>query len=76
MLAAHLFRHSGLAKTAALSFSGEFTQESTGLHYIGEFRDGKFHGQGEMHWFFDKDRRKKYIGEFKQGAMEGHGEMK
>ena len=59
-----------------ISHSGEFTQESAGIHYIGEFKEGKFHGQGEMHWFFDKDQRKKYIGEFKQGTMEGHGEMK
>ena len=55
---------------------GEFTQESTGILYKGEFKDGKFHGNGEMHWFSDKDSRKKYIGEFKNSATDGHGEMK
>ena len=65
-----------LFDTFFLIFRGEFTQESTGIHYKGEFKDGKFHGQGEMHWFFDKDMRKKYIGEFKNHSMDGHGEMK
>ena len=29
-----------------------------------------------MHWFSDKDKRKKYIGEFRNGELEGQGEMK
>ena len=56
--------------------SGEFSQESTGRLYKGGFKDGRFHGEGEMHWFLDKDTMKKYIGEFRNGELEGHGEMK
>ena len=56
--------------------SGEFTQESTGRLYKGGFKDGRFHGDGELLWFSDKDSRKKYIGEFRNGQMNGHGEMK
>ena len=29
-----------------------------------------------MHWFADKDSRKKYIGEFRNGKLDGQGEMK
>ena len=58
------------------SFSGELTQETTGVLFTGDFKDGKFHGSGEVHWFSDRDTRKKYIGEFKNHTMDGHGEMK
>ena len=44
--------------------------------YAGGFKEGRFHGDGEMHWFSDKDTRKKYIGEFRNGKLDGHGEMK
>ncbi len=29
-----------------------------------------------MHWFPDRDARKKYIGDFRAGELEGYGEMK
>ena len=67
---------SGCSNNFSLSSSGEFTQESTGRLYKGGFKDGCFHGDGEMLWFSDKDSRKKYIGEFRNGQMNGHGEMK
>ncbi len=57
-------------------YSGEFSQETTGILYKGNFKEGKFHGQGELTWFSEKDIRKKYIGGFKGGDMEGLGEMK
>ena len=55
---------------------GEFSQETTGRLYKGGFWEGKFHGEGELLWFSDKDARKKYIGEFRNGEIEGQGEMK
>ena len=59
-----------------VSYSGEFSQESSGMLYKGGFSKGHFHGSGEILWFSEKDKRKKYIGEFKNGHMHGHGEMK
>ena len=44
--------------------------------YKGGFRKGHFHGEGELLWFSEKDKRKKFIGEFKNGHMDGSGEMK
>ena len=69
----HTYTHT---HTHTHTHSGEFSQETTGRLYKGTFKDGKFHGQGELHWFLDKDNRKKYIGGFRMGAMDGHGEMK
>ena len=56
--------------------SGEFWHEPTGRLFKGRFREGKFHGQGELLWFADSESRKKYIGEFRNGEMNGQGEMK
>ena len=40
-----------------------------GFKYIGEFKNGKFHGQGS----FTYPDGGKYIGEFKDGLETGHG---
>lgn len=56
--------------------SGEFWHEPSGKLYKGNFKRGKFHGQGELLWFADSEYRKKYIGEFLNGHMDGKGEMK
>ena len=45
------------------------TVSPRGDRYIGEFKDGKFHGQGI---FIGTDGRK-YIGEYKKHKKHGHG---
>ena len=37
--------------------------------YLGEFKDGKFHGQGTYTW----SNGSRYIGEFKDSKMHGQG---
>ena len=41
---------------------------SNGLKYVGEFKDGKWHGQGTL--AFDGN---KYVGEFKDNKIHGYG---
>ena len=60
----------------SICYSGEFWHEPSGRLYKGRFREGRFHGQGELLWFADSESRKKYIGEFRNGEMNGQGEMK
>ena len=40
-----------------------------GDKYVGEFKDGKGHGQGTYLWVFED----KYVGEFKDGKAHGQG---
>ena len=40
-----------------------------GDKYVGEFKDGKFHGQGTFTWA----NGDKYVGEFKNGLLNGQG---
>lgn len=42
-----------------------------GLNYVGEFRDGKPHGQGTMSY----PGSNKYVGEWRDGKREGEGTM-
>jgi hypothetical protein len=41
-----------------------------GEQYLGEFKDGRRHGQGVL---FSRNKYTKYEGEFKDGAPNGHG---
>ena len=47
---------------------GTYTYDS-GIKYVGEWRNGKSHGQGAF-TFPDGD---KYVGEFRDGKANGHG---
>ncbi len=42
---------------------------STGHQYVGEFKDGKFHGQGT----YTRTDGQKYVGEFRDGLRNGQG---
>ena len=42
-----------------------------GAKYVGEYKDGKYHGKG-TYTYFDEA---KYIGEFKDGKMHGYGDL-
>ena len=45
-----------------------------GFKYVGEFRDGKSHGQGTYTWSApNKHAGEKYVGEFKDGKANGQG---
>ena len=41
-----------------------------GDKYVGEFKDGKYHGQGNYTY---ADGNNKYVGEFKEGKFDGQG---
>ena len=69
-------RERATVSSVTYPYSGEFWHEPTGRLYKGRFREGKFHGHGELLWFADSEARKKYIGEFRNGEMSGQGEMK
>lgn len=47
-----------------------FTNNTDGIKYVGEFKDGKRHGQGTHTW---PDDNNEYVGEFKKGNMHGQG---
>ena len=49
---------------------GTFTLPDGGK-YVGEFRDGKYHGQGTATW----PSGQKYVGEFRDGKMHGQGTL-
>ena len=42
----------------------------TGIKYVGEYKDGKFHGQGTA---THPEHGSKYVGEWKDGEMHGQG---
>ena len=42
-----------------------------GDKYVGEFRDGKGHGQGTYIWVYED----KYVGEFRDGIAHGKGTL-
>ena len=48
---------------------------TSGDKYIGEWENGKFHGQGKIIYPWGR-KRKKYIGEFKNGYRHGTGILK
>ena len=50
--------------------SGTYTSQA-GDRYVGEFKNGKFHGQGTAIWV----NGNKYVGEFKNGPVTGQGTM-
>ena len=41
--------------------------------YVGEFKDGKYHGQGQLCIGDPKFSHDEYVGEFSQGEFEGEG---
>ena len=41
--------------------------------YVGEFKDGKYHGQGQLCIGDQKFSHDEYVGEFSQGEFEGEG---
>jgi len=43
---------------------------NNGSRYVGEFKNGKPHGQGKLTWRFNQ-----YIGEFKEGRFDGQGTL-
>ena len=43
---------------------------NNGSRYVGEFRNGKPHGQGTLTW-----RLSQYVGEFKEGKFDGQGTL-
>ena len=48
-----------------------WSDDHSGEQYVGEHKDGKFHGQGTYTW---PDGRK-YVGENKDGKFHGQGTM-
>jgi len=52
---------------------GTFTR-ADGSRYVGEWRDGKFHGQGTYYHLADNEfKGDKYVGEFRDGKYNGQG---
>ena len=51
------------------TWDGEFA----GQKYVGEWRDGKFNGQGTFTWPDGKFADQKYVGEWRDGKFDGKG---
>ena len=49
------------------------TISADGSKYVGEFNDGKYHGQGLLCVGDQKFSHDEYVGEFSQGVFEGEG---
>ena len=50
-------------------YSGKGTWNFNGDKYVGEYKDGKYHGQGT----YTSANGNKYVGEFKDGKKSGQG---
>ena len=64
--------YSHQSKEKALNGHGS-TISANGSKYVGEFKDGKYHGQGQHCIGDQKYDHDEYNGEFSQGAYEGQG---
>ena len=64
------YSHQSMPK--ALNGQGT-TISSDGSKYIGEFKDGKYHGQGHLCVGDQKFSHDEYVGEFSEGKFEGKG---
>ena len=60
------------SKEKALNGHGT-TISTNGSKYVGEFKDGKYHGQGQLCIGDQKYDHDEYNGEFSQGEFEGEG---
>ena len=60
------------AKEKVLNGHGS-TISADGSKYVGEFKDGKYHGQGFLCVGDQKFSHDEYVGEFSQGEFEGEG---
>ena len=59
---------------------GKYVGRSTftlpdGTKYVGEFRDGNFHGQGTLTFSSGEFAGQKYVGEFRDGNFHGQGNL-
>jgi hypothetical protein len=68
-----VFAQNPCVKGDCIDGEGTFLM-ATGDRYVGEFRGGKFSGEGE-YFFAGEDFKKgnKYVGEFRNGLFNGHG---
>ena len=64
--------YSHQSKEKALNGHGT-TISANGSKYVGEFKDGKYHGQGFLCVGDQKFSHDEYVGEFSQGEFEGEG---
>ena len=64
--------YSHQSKEEALNGHGT-TISANGSKYIGEFKDGKYHGQGHICIGDQKFSHDEYVGEFSEGKFEGKG---